>query len=63
MGGQEQVALSLGEKVWVGQRRLERRLERRRERRRVSQLEIQEPHRGDLGQAGMEPEPEGRPES
>jgi hypothetical protein len=55
MGGQEQVALSLGEKVWVGQRR--------RERRRVSQLEIQEPHRGDLGQAGMEPEPEGRPES
>jgi hypothetical protein len=59
MGGQEQVALSLGEKVWVGQRRLERRLARRR----VSQLEIQEPHRGDLGQAGMEPEPEGRPES
>ena len=59
MGGQEQVALSLGEKVWVGQRRLEIRLEIRR----VSQLEIQEPHRGDLGQAGMEPEPEGRPES
>ena len=59
MGGQERVALSLGEKVWVGQRRLERRLERRR----VSQLEIQEPHRGDLNQAGMEPEPEGRPES
>jgi hypothetical protein len=48
MGGQEQVALSLGEKAWVGQRRLERRLERRL----VSQLEIQEPHRGDLDQAG-----------
>ena len=52
MGGQEQVALSLGENAWVGQRRLERRL--------VSQLEIQEPHRGDLDLAGMEPEPEGQ---